>query len=105
MNRDFNLILILQRGDKIMSKFGRFEELDHISTAADDEIMLVRDHAQELINTMRHLPLRTIDSDFIARLFRAWEIDFAVVFLLEFIDFRKAGDKLTVVKSINVDNL
>ena len=67
--------------------------------------MLVGDHAQELVDAVRYLPLRTSDRYLIASLLSAGEVDFAVVLLLKLIDLRKASNKLAVIKSVHIDVL
>lgn len=63
------------------------------------------DAHQELVNTVGHLPLRTIDGDLIAGLLGAWEDNLAVKLGLQFVELAETGKKLTVVQTVNVDNL
>jgi hypothetical protein len=60
---------------------------------------------QELVDTLGHKPLRTSDRDFIARLFGAWEYDFAVPCSLQFLDLRQPREQLTVIKTVDADDL
>lgn len=105
MDGDFHLVLALQLGDKIMRKFRRLEELDQLCVASKHQLMFVWDHAEELVDAMRHLPLRTSNSDLVTRLLSAGEIDFAVVLLLELVNLRKSSNQLTMVQPINIDDL
>ena len=54
---------------------------------------------------MGNLPLRAIDSNLIAGLFGAREIDLAIVFLFELVDLGKTGNEFSVVKSVDAGNL
>ncbi len=60
---------------------------------------------EEFISTQWYLPFGTSNRHFVARLLGAGEDDLAIPLLLEFVDLGQAGDKLTVVQSINVNDL
>jgi hypothetical protein len=60
---------------------------------------------QELVDTVGHLPLRTVDGDLVAGLLGAGKDDLTVELSLQFIELAKAGEELTVVETVNVDNL
>ena len=100
-----NLVLALELGDKVMDKVRRLEELDQLGSPSQNKLMLVRDHAQKLVDAMRHLPLRTVDSHLVTGLFSAGEVDLAIVLLLQTIDFGKSGNELTMVEAVDADNL
>lgn len=87
MNSNFHLILTLQLGDKIMRKFRRLQELDQLGAASKHQFMPIGDHAEELINAMRHLPLGASNRDFVTRLLSARKVDLAVVLLLKLVNF------------------
>lgn len=87
MNGNFHLVLTLQLGDKIMRKLRRLQELDQLSATCKHQFMPIGDHAEELINTVRHLPLGASDSDLVTRLLSARKVDLAVVLLLKLVNF------------------
>lgn len=86
MNSNFYLVLTLQLGDKIMRKLRRLQELDHLGAASKHQFMPIGDHAEELVNAMRHLPLGASDSDLVTRLLSARKVDLAVVLLLKLVN-------------------
>lgn len=67
--------------------------------------MAFRDHPKEGINSLRHLVLWPRDSDDVAGLLSAREIDLAIPLLFELLDFRKSSNKFTVVESIDDNGL
>lgn len=87
MNSNFHLILTLQLGDKIVRKLGRLEELDQLGATSKHQFMPIGDHAEKLINAMRHLPLGASNSDFVTRLLSARKVDLAVILLLKLVNF------------------
>lgn len=87
MNSNFHFVLTLQLGDKIMRKLRRLQELDQLGAARKHQFMPIGDHAEELINAVRHLPLGASDGDLITRLLSARKVDLAVVLLLELVNF------------------
>jgi hypothetical protein len=98
-------MLALQLGHKVMGKLSGFKEFDKLRGPGKNELMLIRNHAQELIDTMGDLPLRTIDSYLITGLLSAGEVNLAVVFLFQVIDLRESGNKLAMIEAVNTDNL
>jgi hypothetical protein len=102
---EFNLMLALQLGHEVMSKFRRLEELDQLRSSGEDKLMLIWDHAEKLIDTVRNLPLWTVNRNLITGLLSAGEVDLAVVLLLQVIDLRKSSNKLTMIEAVNADNL
>lgn len=60
---------------------------------------------QEFISTQRHLPLGTRDSHFIACLLGARKGNLAIPLFLQLLDFGQAGDELSVIQPIDMDNL
>jgi hypothetical protein len=105
MNGKLNLVLALQLGHKVMGKLGRLEKLDQLRASSKNEFMLVRNHAQELVNAVGNLPLRAIHGHLVAGLLGAGEVDLAVVLLLELVNLRKPSNELAMVESINTDDL
>lgn len=105
VNGDLHLILALQLGDKIMRELGRLQKLDQLRAASKYQLVFIWDHAKKLVNAVRHLPLWTSDSDFVARLLSAREVDLAVVLLFKLINFRKTSNEFTVVQAINTNDL
>jgi len=100
-----NLVLALQLGDKVMDEVRRFKEFDQLRSPSQNKFMLVRNHAQKLVDAMRHLPLRTVDSHLITGLLGAGEVDLAVVLLLQTIDLGESSNELTMVEAVDTDNL
>jgi hypothetical protein len=98
-------MLALQLRHEVMSKFRRLEELDQLRSPGENKFMLIWDHAEKLIDTVRNLPLWTVNSNLITGLLSAGEVDLAVVLLLQVIDLRKSGNKLTMIEAVNADNL
>lgn len=105
VNGDLYLILTLQLGDKIMRELGRLQKLDQLRAASKHQLVSIWDHAKKLVNAVRHLPLWTSDSDFVARLLSARKVDLAVVLLFKLVDFRKTSNQFTMVQPINTNNL
>lgn len=60
---------------------------------------------QELVNALGDEPLRTSDSDFIARLFSAWEDNLAVPPPFQLFNLGQPSEQLTVVEAVDADNL
>lgn len=105
MNRKLNLMLVLELGNQIMSEVRGFKELDQFGASSEDKIVLIRDHAQEFVDAVGNLPLRSVDSHLITSLLSAGEVDLAVVLLLELINLRKTSKKLTVIETVDIDDL
>lgn len=105
VNGDLHLILALQLGDKIMRELGRLQKLDQLRATSKHQLVSVWHHAKKFVNAVRHLPLWTSDSDFVARLLSARKVDLAVVFLFKLVNFRKTSDEFTMVQPINTNDL
>jgi hypothetical protein len=54
---------------------------------------------------MRDLPLRTSHGNLVAGLLSAGEVDLAVVLLLKLVNLGKTRDQLSMIKSVNIDDL
>jgi hypothetical protein len=105
MNGHLHLVLTLQLGDKIMRKLGRLQKLDQLWATSKHQLMFIWDHAEKLVNAVRHLPLWASDSDFVTRLLSARKVDFAVVLLLKLVNFRETSNQFAMVQPINANNL
>lgn len=60
---------------------------------------------QELVHTVRDLPLRPIDGHLVASLLGTGEDNLAVVLGLQLVNLAETGKQLPVVEPVDVDDL
>ncbi len=60
---------------------------------------------KKLIHAHRNPPLRAGHRDLVTRLLRAREDNLAVPLLLQFLNLGQTGKELTMVQSVDIDNL
>lgn len=60
---------------------------------------------QELVHTLRNLPLGASDGNFVTGLLSARKTDLAVPFLLKRLQVRQPHNQTTVIQAVDVDDL
>jgi len=100
---DVNFVLAAHPVAQVIGELGRVEELLKLLRSLKGNFMTLGHHAKESVHSLRHLILGSGDGDNVTRLLGAGEVNLAVPFLFELVNFRQTSDEFSMVKSVDND--
>lgn len=65
--------------------------------------MALGHHAEESVNSLWYLVFGSRDCHYVACLFSAWKVDFAVPFLFQLFNLCKSSNEFSMVESVDDD--